>query len=100
MPIAFIVSFSLPAALAMGCYEQERKLGILDVLSTMPNIWKVHSFCAWNISTIIFNLCFSICAFLFFHRVLHHSVSWIPTLCLFLCSCSMGKFTISLIFNL
>jgi hypothetical protein len=90
MPIVLVVSFSLPAALAIGNYLAESKLGVLDVLSTMPNIWRVHSFCAWNLSSVAAIVVYSLFALLFFHHVLDYSVPWIPSLVLFLFGCTAG----------
>lgn len=90
MPIALIVSFSLPAALGIGNYLAESKLGVLDVLSTMPNIWRVHSFCAWNLSSIVVIMVYSGIAWIFFEHVLNYSESWIPPVVLFLFGCSTG----------
>lgn len=47
LTIGIIIYFAIPAAIASSSFSKERNNGVLDILSTLPNVHIFHSILAW-----------------------------------------------------
>jgi hypothetical protein len=88
--IGLILYFCIPAAIAAGEFSRERAAGQLDVLSTLPGVWLVHSVGAWGVAVGLWVAGCTALAVLFFAAVLNHSSVLMPSVTLLLLGLTLG----------
>lgn len=89
--IGLILFFSLPAAITAGEYCRERAIGLLDVLSTLPGVRRVHSLAGWCMAGALWAGLCALLAWAFFAAVLKHTSPLLPAVTLLLLGLTLCK---------
>ena len=87
-----ILFWSLPTAITLGLFQAEEIGGQLDILTTVSvSVKRKHSFYAWWVASMGWNVANLLCTYAFFCGVLTYSEAWIPAVVLFLMACTLGN---------